>query len=274
MDAPLFGLFDDDARAGEAAPVREQAAVREKVLEVHRRLCVLYECPIAYFHTLDPVSELVSSLLSHRTRNAQSGQAFRELRSRFATWEAVRDAPTAEVEMAIEAVTWPEQKAPRIQAVLRRITDLVGGLSLDFLADLPVPAARAWLEELPGVGPKTSAAVMSFSTLRRRALPVDSHHLRVVVRLGVLPASVSLDLAHRQLEAMLPAGWDVQTVYDHHEVLMLHGQRICHYQGPRCGDCVVLDLCDEGQRRLDSRQVPAARTSSTQLRLDEFDDER
>ena len=157
MVAPLFGLFDDDARAGEAAPVREQAAVREKVLEVHRRLCVLYECPIAYFHTLDPVSELVSSLLSHRTRNAQSGRAFRELRSRFATWEAVRDAPTAEVEMAIEAVTWPEQKAPRIQAVLRRITDLVGGLSLDFLADLPVPAARAWLSSAPKIRPKSQA---------------------------------------------------------------------------------------------------------------------
>ena len=48
----------------------------EKALEIHRRLCAVYHCPIAYFHTLDPLSELVSSLLSHRTRNADSGAAF------------------------------------------------------------------------------------------------------------------------------------------------------------------------------------------------------
>ena len=63
-----------------------------------------------------------------------------------------------------------------------------GVLSLDFLADLPVEEARAWLERLPGVGPKTSAAVLSFSTLRRPALPVDSHHHRVAARTGLIPS--------------------------------------------------------------------------------------
>ena len=52
-------------------------ALIEKVLEIHHRLCVAYECPVAYFHSLDPLSELVSSLLSHRTRNADSGRAFK-----------------------------------------------------------------------------------------------------------------------------------------------------------------------------------------------------
>jgi endonuclease-3 len=88
----------------------------------------------------------------------------------------VRDAPTAEVEEVIAGVTWPELKAPRIQAVLRAITERHGGLSLDFLEAMPVPEARAWLEAIPGIGPKTSAAVLSFSLLRKAALPVDSHH--------------------------------------------------------------------------------------------------
>lgn len=161
----------------------------------------------------------------------------------------MRDAPTAEVEATIAGVTWPEQKAPRIQAILRRITARAGGLSLDVLNDLSVPEARAWLEELPGVGPKTSAAVLSFSTLRRAALPVDSHHHRVAVRTGLIPASLAVGPSHAVLAAQLPPEWDAQTVYDNHEVLMLHGQRCCYYRDPACDRCVLLSLCPTGQAR-------------------------
>ena len=167
-----------------------------KAAEVHERLCKVYGCPIPYFHSLDPMSELVSSLLSHRTRNADSGRAFKQLRAAFPTWEAVIDAPTAEVESTISPATWPELKAPRIQQILRQIRDERGDLSLDFLKDLSVPEARAWLEKLPGVGPKTSAAVLSFSVLRMAALPVDSHHHRVAERLALIPQKTSLDKAH------------------------------------------------------------------------------
>ena len=128
-----------------------------KALEIHSRLCREYGCPIAYFHDHDPLSELISSLLSHRTRNRDSGRAFAALRARYPSWEALRDAPTAEVERLIDGVTWPEQKAPRIQSVLRAIEVLRGALDLDFLAELPVPEARAWLEAIPGVGPIVAA---------------------------------------------------------------------------------------------------------------------
>lgn len=160
--------------------------LREKALLVHERLCAAYGCPIPFFHELDPLSELVSSLLSHRTPNRSSGLAFRRLRERWATWEEVRDAPVSEVQDAVSPCTWPEQKAPRIQQALRDVTARHGELSLDFLAELPVPEARAWLEAIPGVGPKTSAAVLLFSRLRRPALPVDSHHHRVAARLGLI----------------------------------------------------------------------------------------
>jgi endonuclease-3 len=230
--------------------------LREFALLVHERLCAAYGCPIPYFHDLDPLSELVSSMLSHRTTNRSSGQAFRELRRRFVTWDAVRDAPTEQVQEAIAPCTWPEQKAPRIQQVLRDVTARRGELSLDFLAQMPVPEARAWLESLTGVGPKTSAAVLLFSRLRMPALPVDSHHHRVAARLGLLPHGVPVGPAHRLLEALLPPGWDAQQVYDHHEALMLHGQKCCFFRNPACARCPVLDLCPTGQARLNPSPAP------------------
>lgn len=220
------------------------------LIEIHRRLCETYGCPVAFFHSFDPLSELVSSLLSHRTRNKDSGRAFKSLKAAFPTWEAVRDAPGAEVEAAIAAATWPEQKAPRIQAVLREVTARRGELSLEFLKEWSVPEARAWLLSLPGVGPKTSAATLLFSHLRMRAMPVDAHHYRVAVRLGVIPASVSEGKAHLVLENMLPAEWDAIALYDHHEVMMFHGQRCCFWRNPDCGRCVLLDLCPTGQAKL------------------------
>ena len=224
--------------------------IRQKLVQVHDRLCGEYGCPIPYFHTLDPLSELISALLSHRTRNTDSAAAYHELRRRFPDWATVRDAPVEPIQQAIARCTWPEQKAPRLRQVLQLISDRRSGdLSLEFLADLPITEARAWLESLPGVGPKTSAAVLSFSVLRRRALPVDSHHHRVAVRLGLIPANVTVAPAHAILEAQLPPDWTAQQVYDNHEILMLHGQRCCYYQQPDCDRCIVLDLCLFGQSR-------------------------
>ena len=239
----------------EKMPDSESAEVAAKALAVHERLCAQYGCPIAFFSSGDPLSQLVSALLSHRTLNRDSGLAMRRLRERFASWEGVRDAETSEVEETIAPVTWPEQKAPRIQQALRTITERREGvLSLDFLAEMSVREARDWLEAMPGVGPKTSAAVLLFSRLRMPALPVDSHHHRVAQRLGLIPQHVGPGPAHRLLEAQLPPEWGAQQVYDNHEALMLHGQRCCFHRAPACPRCVVLDLCPTGQARMSADQ--------------------
>ncbi len=222
----------------------------EKLREVHARLCREFGCPITYHHALSPLDELVSSLLSHRTRNADSRRAFLNLRERFPDWAAVRDAPTAEVQDAVSPCTWPEAKAPALQRTLRAITAARGALDLSQLEAMDTEAARAWLLALPGVGPKTAAAVLSFSALRGRALPVDSHHHRVAQRLGIIPANLAVGPAHRVLEALLPAEWDAQMVYDDHQVFMRHGQRTCHFHRPRCAGCAVLDLCPTGAQTL------------------------
>lgn len=226
-------------------------ALQAKALLVHERLAAAYGAPIPFFSNKDPLSELVSALLSHRTRNRESGQAYKALRASLPTWEAVRDAPTTAVEAAIAVAQWPEQKAPRIQAALHTITERNHGvLTLDFLGKMAVPAARAWLESINGIGPKTSAATLLFSTLHMPALPVDSHHHRVAQRLALLPANMGPGPAHAVLEAQLPPAWSAQQIYDNHEVLMLHGQRCCFFRNPACTRCPVLDLCPYGQRLL------------------------
>ena len=225
------------------------AELQRKALAIHERLCREYGCPIAYFDDLDPLSELVASFLNHRTKNGDAKRAFDALRARYPTWQEVRDAPADEIEAAIRGVRWPDMKAARLKTILHAITRARGGLDLDHLAAMPEAEARAWLEALPGVGPKTSAAVLSFSTLRRRALPVDSHHHRVAQRVGLVPDNVDVGPSHGRLAALVPDGWDAQAVYDHHEVFMLHGQHVCHWRRPRCEACVILDLCPEGQRR-------------------------
>ncbi len=242
--AELFKLQD-----GLASATANQSRLARKALEIHARLCALYQCPIPFFAERDPLSELISSLLSHRTKNHDSALAYQHLRQRFPTWIGVRDADVEAVRAAISSATWPEQKAPRIQAVLRRITELKHELSLAFLGSLPIPEARAWLEQLPGVGPKTSAATLLFSNLRRPALPVDSHHYRVAVRVGLIAGSTSLIAAHRKLEGLLPTDWDAQRVYDHHEAMMLHGQRCCFFDRPACERCPMRELCDDYNAR-------------------------
>ena len=81
----------------------------------------------------------------------------------------------------------------------------------------------------------------------------------VAQRLGIIPGNLSVGPSHRVMEAMLPPEWDAQEVYDHHEVLMLHGQKVCHFRNPACGRCVVLDLCPTGQARQAGHVPPAAR---------------
>lgn len=244
----LFDLPDDLPAAKSKKTGDKTELLRAKMLEVHARLCGEYGCPIGYFHNLDPMDELISSLLSHRTKNADSSRAWKQLKARFPDWDDALNAPVEQIEEAIAPCTWPEQKAPRVQATLRAIKERCGQFSLDFLAGMSVLDARAWLESISGIGPKTSAATLAFSRLRMRALPVDSHHHRVAQRLALIPSSLSVGPSHAVLEAMLPADWDAQQVYDNHEILMLHGQRVCHHHSPKCEKCVLLDLCPTGQK--------------------------
>lgn len=211
---------------------------RSRTIEVHRRLLAAYGEPTWRPH-LDPVSELVSTILSQNTNDTNRDVAYDQLRARFPTWEEVRDADVSRVIEAIRPAGLANQKGPRIQNALQLISEERGKLDLDFLADWPVEEAKGWLSSINGVGPKTAAIVLLFS-LGRPAFPVDTHVHRVTRRLGLIGGKVSREKAHDELEALLPS----EEYYAFHLNLIRHGREVCTSRKPDCPACVLRDLCD------------------------------
>lgn len=212
--------------------------LKHRALEIHRRLLEEYGEP-QWQPGRDPVASLVSTIISQNTNDNNRDVAYERLRERFPTWEQVRDAPLGEVVEAIRPAGLAPTKGPRIQEALRAITRERGEITLDFLADLPMDEARAWLTRLDGVGPKTAAIVLLFA-LGMPAFPVDTHVHRVTRRLGLIGPKVSREQAHTILEKMMPA----DTFYAFHLNLIAHGRRVCQARKPKCEVCVLRDFCD------------------------------
>lgn len=224
----------------------------DKLPHIHRLLLGCYGA-VPPRELWDPLTQLIYSLLSARTKTSVSHQVMRDLERYFnagpGNWEPVRDASVPEIERAIAIVTFPEQKAPQLKETLEGITARYGSLTLDFLARYRTDKIRAWLEQFPGVGPKTSAAVVNFSTLRRRALCIDSHHLRVVQRLCVVPRADAATTEER-LMRLVPETWDAAMLDEHHALIKLHAQTLCTFDNPRCSGCPLLSICPTGQRNM------------------------
>jgi endonuclease-3 len=204
------------------------------------------------------LDELVATILSQNTSNANSDAAYDQLRRRFPDWEAVRQAPVSRIAAAIRTAGLSNLKAPRIQAILNKIQEERGELSLDFLCQTPTDEAIEYLAKFPGVGPKTVGCVLLFAC-RKPVLPVDTHVHRISRRLGLIAPEVDAVKAHVELSALVPP----RQVLDFHIQLIRHGRKVCLAQRPKCEDCVLVDLCPEGQRRLmGPRATGALRRSS------------
>ncbi len=187
---------------------------------------------------LPPVDELVNTILSQNTNDVNRDVAFEQMRTRFPTWELVRDAPLEALIEAIRPAGLAQQKAPRIQNALRELTKQRGEITLDFVAQMPLEEARVWLLALPGVGPKTAAIVLLFA-LGRPAFPVDTHVHRVTGRLGLIPPGMSADKAHQHLEQLAPP----EHYYALHLNLIRHGREVCHARKPNCAACALRPFC-------------------------------
>lgn len=205
--------------------------------QVHQRLLEFYGAAV-WRTPLPAIDELVSTILSQNTNDTNRDKAFAALQSEYSSWEAVRDAPTEQVIECIRPAGLANQKAPRIQAVLREISDRYGSLDLSFLTEMTAAEARQWLLQFNGVGPKTAAIVMQFS-LNMPAFPVDTHIYRVSGRLGLRPQKMTVEQAHPHLEAQLPP----ETYYDAHLNLIRLGREICQARKPRCEICPLNELC-------------------------------
>ena len=208
--------------------------------EVLRHLEACYGRP-AWETVHSPLEELVLTILSQHTSDINCERAFAALREAFPAWEQVCLATDDEIADAIRAGGLATIKAPRIKMV---VSQVLATNVLDDLDSLPLGEAKALLQSLPGVGPKTAACVLLFAC-QRPALPVDTHVFRVSHRIGLIDANIGAENAHAALEMQL----DERDVYSFHVNMIKHGRAICRARSPRCSECSISDLCRYAMQR-------------------------
>lgn len=224
-------------------PIPNDALLKKKAAIIHKKLLAVYGVP--KWSKLDGVSELVSTILSQNTNDGNRDLAYARLRARFPTWESARDAKPSDVIEAIRPAGLANQKGPRIQAALKRITAERGKLNIDFLASLSVDEARTWLLGINGVGQKTAAIVLLFC-YDMKAFPVDTHVHRLTGRLGLRDEKLSADDTHTLMEKICPSGAEGPF----HLNLIRHGREICHARNPECERCPIQRYCNYYQTNL------------------------
>jgi endonuclease-3 len=220
--------------------VKTEGPLRTKTWDVYQQLLKTYgERPLQ--PRREPMHELISTMLSHRTTHDNEEAAYRRMRERFGSWEAIRDAPVEALSEAISTATFPEAKAPNIQQALAQIIAEGEEASLELLRDMPAEEGLAWLMALPGVGIKTASLVLLFC-FSKPLLPVDTHVHRVSQRLGLIGPKVSANAAHKLLLDLLPQ--DPHVLYNFHVTMLRHGQRLCLWGTPHCERCPLRERCD------------------------------
>jgi endonuclease-3 len=225
-------------------------------------LATLYDRP-TFERRLDPTSELVLTILTQNTADVNAETAFVRLRAAYPSggpvevhnpgigwggkglppgaapnWMAVETAPLADLVDVIRPGGLAPQKAPRIQAALRKIREERGDHSLEFLGDLAPLEARDWLTAIDGIGKKTASVILLFC-FELPLMPVDRHVERVSKRIGLLPPKATADQAHDIYLALLEPG----QAYEAHVNLIHHGRVICQARRPKCEICPVAPRC-------------------------------
>jgi endonuclease-3 len=193
---------------------------------------------VAWKPRLDPLPELVYTILSQNTSDKNSERAFKNLTSVFKNMELLVEADRKVIEKCIKVGGLAAIKSARIQKVLQTIIRLRGNLDLSFLADIPLENAKNWLKDLPGIGPKSAAVILCFS-FGRPAMPVDTHIYRVASRLGLIPNKASFQSAHDILENLVLRN----EIFRFHVYLIQHGRTICKAQKPLCSSCILQNDC-------------------------------
>jgi endonuclease-3 len=212
---------------------------------------------------LDPTSELILTILTQSTADINAEVAFEALRHAYPgdgevqahkagagwgghglpdgaapDWARVEFAPIAELTDVIRPGGLPNQKAPRLQATLRKIREQRGDYSLEFLGEMSALDARSWLTEIDGIGKKTASVLLMFC-FGSPLLPIDRHVDRVMRRVGLLPPKASMEVAHDLVLGM----FEPDQMFEAHVNLIQHGRRICHAQRPAHELCPLRDRC-------------------------------
>jgi endonuclease III len=192
------------------------------------------------FRREDPLACLIGTILAQATSDVLADRAYRVLRRRFATWAEALAAPRRDVERAIESCGLARQKAGAIQAFLRHLMKSRGRLSLADLRrpGLDIDRGLADLSSVPGVGIKTAAITLMFGC-GADLCAVDTHLVRILRRLEIVPEKASPPRAFAILRPLIPTGRGI----DLHLQLIRFGRTVCRAPRPRCGECPLRRRC-------------------------------
>lgn len=196
--------------------------------ELMRRLFELYPdgCTV---DVREPFFALISTVMSHRTRDDVTYPAAEKLFERFSTPEDMVEADVGEIEALIRDVGFYRVKAGRIKEISRILLEEYNGR---------VPDDMETLLKLPGVGRKTANCVLAHAFLKEDALAVDTHVHRISNRLGLV-ATKNPEETEVELKKALPKKY-----WRHVNILLVKfGQNVCRPVSPRCEICVLNDMC-------------------------------
>jgi endonuclease-3 len=171
---------------------------------------------------------LVAVALSAQATDSGVNKATRELFKIADTPEKMLALGEDGLIAHIKTIGLFRNKAKNVIKMAQILVDEYGG---------QVPSSRAALQSLPGVGRKTANVVLNM-WFRQPAQAVDTHIFRVGNRTGIAPGK-DVDAVERAIEDHIPAEFQQHA----HHWLILHGRYICVARKPKCGACLIRDLC-------------------------------
>lgn len=202
---------------------------RDAIGEFFRRLAEANPHPTTELEYGTPFQLLVAVVLSAQATDKSVNLATRRLFAAAPTPEAMLGLGEDGVAAHIRTIGLYRNKARNTVALSRILLERYGG---------DVPHDRAALESLPGVGRKTANVVLN-TVFGDPVMAVDTHIYRLANRTGLAPGK-DVTAVEKGLVRRIPR----QYLKDAHHWLILHGRYVCTARRPRCGECIVRDLCD------------------------------
>jgi endonuclease-3 len=190
--------------------------------------------PPGKFNLRDPFRQLIATVLSQRTRDEVTDRTSEKLFAKYGTPEALAHADVADIEELIREVGFYRIKAPRVKEIARIISNDYKG---------KVPDDIESLLSLPGVGRKTANCVLVYG-FGRDAIAVDTHVHRISNRLGLV-STKSPEETELKLREVLPK----KHCRHINEMFVRFGQDICRPVGPKCGVCMLGEMCPDKREK-------------------------
>lgn len=202
---------------------------RRRCRQIFNRLRKVNPEPRTELRYNSPFELLIAVILSAQATDVGVNKATEKLFKVANTPEAILKLGLAGLKKHIKTIGLYNSKARNIMATCRQLVDKHDG---------KVPADRAALEALPGVGRKTANVVLN-SAFGQPTIAVDTHIFRVANRTGLAPGKTPREVEDGLLE-IIPADF----LQHAHHWLILHGRYVCKARSPACGECVINDLCE------------------------------